>query len=108
MYYEECKSPVCLYLSLTYWKLKFIVKDITHFAKYVAKIHQYSIIFVSVTEKKTPRSMKTKDIEHVQVIKVSKLRRTLEWLGYELVEKIPRYLVFQMVSVSYHERRIYP
>lgn len=52
--------------------------------------------------------MKTKDIEHVQVIKVSKLRRTLEWLGYELVEKIPRYLVFQMVSVSYHERRIYP
>lgn len=30
--------------------------------------------------------MKTKDIEHVQVIKVSKLRRTLKWLGYELVE----------------------
>lgn len=91
VYYEECKPPVCLYLSLTYWKLKFIVNDITHFAKCVAINTSVFYYFRFSYWKKTPKSMKSKDIEHVQVIKVSKLRRTLEWLGYELVE-IKRFL----------------
>ena len=33
VYYKDCKPLVCSYLSLAYWELSVIVKDITHFGK---------------------------------------------------------------------------